>query len=241
MSGDRKHNVATHIAPTRKRAFRNFNSLTEIDVPDISHLLAFSLVSLGMVLTPGPNMIYLISRSISQGPAAGLISLGGVALGFVFYMLCAAFGITALIMAVPYAYDALRFGGALYLLYLAWQAVKPGGRSPLQIRELPKDSPRRLFAMGLLTNLLNPKAAVLYLSLLPQFIVPEQGSVLMQSVALGFTQIAVSVTVNAAIALMAGSIAVFLGSRPLWLTVQRWLMGTVLAGLAVRMAMDARR
>jgi threonine/homoserine/homoserine lactone efflux protein len=210
-------------------------------VPDISHLLAFSLVSLGMVLTPGPNMIYLISRSISQGPAAGLISLGGVALGFVFYMLCAAFGITVLIMAVPYAYDALRFGGALYLMYLAWQAVKPGGRSPLQVRELPKDSPRRLFAMGLLTNLLNPKAAVLYLSLLPQFIVPEQGSVLTQSVALGFTQIAVSVTVNAAIALMAGSIAAFLGSRPLWLTMQRWLMGTVLAGLAVRMAMDARR
>jgi threonine/homoserine/homoserine lactone efflux protein len=210
-------------------------------VPDISHLLAFSLVSLGMVLTPGPNMIYLISRSISQGPAAGLISLGGVALGFVFYMLCAAFGITVLIMAVPYAYDALRFGGALYLMYLAWQAVKPGGRSPLQVRELPKDSPRRLFAMGLLTNLLNPKAAVLYLSLLPQFIVPEQGSVLTQSVALGFTQIAVSVTVNAAIALMAGSIAAFLGSRPLWLTMQRWLMGIVLAGLAVRMAMDARR
>ncbi len=210
-------------------------------MPDISHLLAFSLVSLGMVLTPGPNMIYLISRSISQGPMAGLISLGGVALGFVFYMLCAAFGITVLLMAIPYAYDALRFGGALYLLYLAWQAVKPGGRSPLQVRELPKDSPRRLFVMGLLTNLLNPKAAVLYLSLLPQFIVPEQGSVLTQSMALGFTQIAVSVTVNAMIALMAGSIAAFLASRPLWLTVQRWLMGTVLAGLAVRMATDARR
>lgn len=210
-------------------------------MPDISHLLAFSLVSLGMVLTPGPNMIYLISRSISQGPIAGLISLAGVALGFVFYMLCAAFGITVLVMAIPYAYDALRFGGALYLLYLAWQAVKPGGRSPLQVRELPKDSPRRLFAMGLLTNLLNPKAAVLYLSLLPQFIVPEQGSVLTQSMALGFTQIAVSVTVNAMIALMAGSIAAFLASRPLWLTVQRWLMGTVLAGLAVRMATDARR
>jgi threonine/homoserine/homoserine lactone efflux protein len=213
----------------------------EIAMPDIAHLLAFSLVSLGMVLTPGPNMIYLISRSISQGPMAGLISLGGVALGFVFYMLCAAFGITVLLMAIPYAYDALRFGGALYLLYLAWQAVKPGGRSPLQVRELPKDSPRRLFAMGLLTNLLNPKAAVLYLSLLPQFIVPEQGSVLTQSIALGFTQIAVSLTVNAVIALMAGSIAAFLASRPLWLTLQRWLMGAVLAGLAVRMATDARR
>ncbi|WP_454833027.1 LysE family translocator [Pseudoxanthomonas wuyuanensis] len=194
-----------------------------------------------MVLTPGPNMIYLISRSISQGPRAGLISLGGVALGFVFYMLCAAFGITVLVMAIPYAYDALRIAGALYLLYLAWQAVKPGGRSPLQVRQLPQDSPRRLFAMGLLTNLLNPKAAVLYLSLLPQFISPDHGNVLAQSLALGFTQIAISVLVNALIAVMAGSIAAFLATRPTWLMLQRWLMGTVLAGLAVRMAFDARR
>lgn len=210
-------------------------------MPEFSHLLAFSLISLGMVLTPGPNMIYLISRSISQGPRAGLISLGGVALGFVFYMLCAAFGITVLVMAIPYAYDALRIAGALYLLYLAWQAIKPGGRSPLQVRQLPQDSPQRLFAMGLLTNLLNPKAAVLYLSLLPQFIVPDHGSVLAQSLALGFTQIAISVVVNALIALMAGSIAAFLAARPTWLMLQRWLMATVLAGLAVRMAFDARR
>lgn len=210
-------------------------------MPEFHALLTFSLISLGMVLTPGPNMIYLISRSISQGPRAGLISLGGVALGFVFYMLCAAFGITVLVMAIPYAYDALRIAGALYLLYLAWQAVKPGGRSPLQVQQLPQDGPRRLFAMGLLTNLLNPKAAVLYLSLLPQFISPDHGSVLAQSLTLGFTQIAISVTVNALIAVMAGSIAAFLASRPTWLMVQRWLMGTVLAGLAVRMAFDARR
>lgn len=210
-------------------------------MPDLSSLAAFALIALGMVLTPGPNMIYLISRSISQGPIAGLISLGGVALGFVFYMLCAAFGITALVMAVPYAYDALRFAGALYLLYLAWQAVKPGGRSPFQVMQLPKDSPKRLFVMGLMTNLLNPKAAVLYLSLLPQFINPEHGSVLSQSVVLGFTQIAISITVNAMIALMAGAIALFLARRPTWIVVQRWLMGTVLAGLAVRMATEARR
>ena len=88
-----------------------------------------------MVLTPGPNMIYLISRSITQGPQAGIVSLGGVALGFVFYMLCAAFGITALLFAVPYAYDALRLAGAAYLLWLAWQAVKPNGRSPFQVQE----------------------------------------------------------------------------------------------------------
>ncbi len=210
-------------------------------MPEFSAHLAFALVALGMVLTPGPNMIYLVSRSISQGRVAGLISLGGVALGFVVYMLCAAFGITAIVIAIPYAYDALRFGGALYLLYLAWQAVKPNGSSPFAVKALPKDGPRKLFLMGFLTNLLNPKIAVLYLSLLPQFIDPDRGSVLLQSLALGTTQIAISITVNSIIAVMAGSIAVFLSGRPTFLVIQRWLMGTVLAGLAVKMATEARR
>ena len=211
-------------------------------MPELSSLLAFGLICLGMVLTPGPNMIYLISRSICQGRVAGLISLGGVALGFMVYMLCAALGITALLMAVPFAYDALKLGGALYLLYLAWQAVKPGGRSAFQLRDLPRDGPRRLFMMGFVTNLLNPKVAVIYLSLLPQFIVPDgHGSVLAQSLVLGFTQIMISVSVNALIALSAGSIASFLAAKPLWQLVQRWLMGTVLAGLAVRMALEGRR
>jgi threonine/homoserine/homoserine lactone efflux protein len=210
-------------------------------MPHPSSLLAFALIALGMVLTPGPNMIYLISRSITQGRIAGLISLGGVALGFVVYMLCAAFGITALLFAVPYAYDALRLAGAAYLLWLAWQALKPNGRSPFQVRELPVDSPRKLFAMGLVTNLLNPKIAMLYLALLPQFIDPAQGSVLMQSVVFGTAQIAISVSVNAMIAVAAGSIAAFLGARPAWLKMQRWLMGTVLAGLALRMAFETRK
>ena len=210
-------------------------------MPETASLIAFALIALGMVLTPGPNMVYLISRSICQGRIAGLISLGGVALGFVFYMLCAAFGITAIVMAVPYAYDALRLGGALYLLYLAWQVLKPGGRSPFQVKDLPKDSPRKLFLMGFLTNLLNPKIAVMYLSLLPQFIHPEHGSVLAQSLVLGCVQIIISVSVNAIIAIAAGSIAVFLSKRPSWLVVQRWLMGMVLTGLAVRMLSEARR
>ena len=210
-------------------------------MPEISTLFAFGLVALGMVLTPGPNMIYLISRSLSQGPVAGLISLGGVALGFVFYILCAAFGITALIFAVPYAYDALRIFGALYLLWLAWQALRPGGRSPFQVRRLAPDGPRKLFMMGLMTNLLNPKVAVMYLSLLPQFVDPDRGSVLTQLLTLGAVQITISVTVNAIIAVTAGSIAAFLAGRPLWLLVQRWLMGTVLVGLALRMATEARR
>lgn len=211
-------------------------------MPEFSNLIAFALISLGMVLIPGPNMVYVISRSISQGRKAGLISLAGVGVGFLFHMLCAAFGITGLVMAVPYAYDTLRLAGALYLLYLAWQAVKPGGRSPFQVKELPRDSNRQLFLMGLLTNLFNPKVAVLYLSLLPQFITVGNGaSVLGQSLILGCAQIGVSLTVNTMVVMAAGSIALFIATKPTWANVQRWFMGTVLFGFAVRMAVESRK
>ena len=210
-------------------------------MPSTVQIIGFALISLGMVLTPGPNMIYLISRSICQGSRAGLISLGGVGLGFFVYMLLAAFGVTAIVFAIPYAYDALRLGGAAYLLYLAWQAVRPGGRSPFSVEELAPDGPRRLFMMGFLTNILNPKIAVMYLSLLPQFIDANSGSVLAQSLMLGSTQIVVSISVNCLIVLSAGSVAQFLVSRPTWDTVQRWLMATVLGGLAIRMATEVRR
>ncbi len=210
-------------------------------MPTTSSLIAFAFVVLGLVLTPGPNMMYLVSRSICQGRKAGLISLGGVGLGFLVYMVAAALGITALLLAVPLAYDVLRLAGAAYLLYLAWQALKPGGRSAFQVRTLPVDSNRRLLAMGFLTNLLNPKAAMLYLSLLPQFVNPARGSVLTQSLVLGSLQIVISLSVNALIASAAGSIATFLGERPTWMAAQRWLMGTVLAGLGLRMALELRR
>ena len=207
----------------------------------LAHLVAFGVVALGMVLTPGPNMAYLVSRSICQGRAAGLVSLAGVALGFVVYVLFAAFGITALLFAVPYAYDALRFAGAAYLAYLAWGALKPGGASPFQLRALKPDSARRLFGMGLLTSLLNPKIAALYLSLLPQFVDRDAGGVLGQTLALGALQIAISVTFNALFVLAAGAIAAFLVERPLFARLQRWLMGCVLAGLAARLAFDSGR
>jgi threonine/homoserine/homoserine lactone efflux protein len=210
-------------------------------VPAPLTFLTFGLIALGMVLTPGPNMIYVISRSITQGRNAGLISLGGVGLGFVVYMLSAAFGITALFLAVPYAYGALKFAGALYLFWLAWQALKPGGRSPFQVKSLPVDGPRKLFAMGFLTNLLNPKVAVLYLSLLPQFIDPQRGHVLAQSLWLGSFQIVISLTVNGLVAAGAGRIATFLAARPTWAKAQRWLMGCVLGGLAVRMVTERGR
>ncbi len=207
----------------------------------VSDWILFIGAALLMVLTPGPNMIYLISRSICQGRGAGVISLLGVVAGFLFHMFAAAAGLTAIFVAVPFAYEVLRWLGAAYLLWLAWQAVRPGARSLFQARELAHDSQPRLFAIGLLTNVLNPKVAVFYLSILPQFVAVERGSMLAQSVALGVTQIAVSFSVNLLIVLFAGGLAAWFSHKPLWLTAQRYIMGTVLGALAMRMALEERR
>lgn len=207
----------------------------------LNDLLLFAGAALLMVLTPGPNMIYLISRSICQGRKAGVISLLGVILGFLVHMFAAALGITALFLAIPVAYDLLKWAGAVYLLYLAWQTVRPGARSPFEARQLTADPPSRLLLMGFLTNVLNPKIAVFYLSIFPQFVSPEHGSVFQQSILLGLTQISVSFTVNLVIALFAGSLSAWLVGRPRWLETQRYVMGSVLAGLAVRLVSEQRR
>ncbi|GAA5020508.1 LysE family translocator [Kitasatospora paranensis] len=205
---------------------------------DVHGVLGMAAVATGMVLTPGPNMIYLVSRSIVQGRRAGLLSLSGVAMGFLVYLGAVTAGIAAVFAVVPLLYTAIKLAGAAYLLRLAWQAVKPGGTAVFAPQDLPPDPPRRLVTMGLLTCLLNPKIAVMYVSLLPQFVVPARGHVAAQSLVLGLTQIAVAVTVNGLIAMSAGTIASFLARRPGWLRIQRYAMGTVLAGLALRIASD---
>lgn len=196
----------------------------------------FALTALLLVLTPGPNMIYCVSRTLSQGRGAGLLSLGGVLLGFLAHLFAAALGLTALLAAVPMAFDAIRIAGAAYLLWLAWQAVKPGGRAPFEPRSLPPDPPGTLVRMGFVTNLLNPKVAMFYLSFFPQFLHPERGSVLLQSLQLGAVQIAVSGGVNALLVLGAGEITRVLSRSSTWLRAQRYLMGAVLGGLALRIA-----
>lgn len=207
----------------------------------LNDLLLFAGVALILVLTPGPNMIYLISRSICQGRSAGVISLFGVIAGFLIHILAAAIGLSALFLAVPLAYEALKWAGALYLLWLAWQAVRPGARSPFEPQLLPADAPRKLFLMGFLTNLLNPKVAVFYMSLFPQFIDPDRGSVFGQSLILGATQMSVSFTVNLIITLSAAGIASWFSRHPVWLAMQRYVMGCVLTALAVRLAFEQRR
>ena len=206
-----------------------------------SAVLGVMAVALGMVLTPGPNMMYLVSRSITQGRRAGLVSLAGVAAGFTVYLPAANLGLSVVFLAVPALYAAVRLAGAAYLGWLAWKALRPGGVSVFAPREVPPDSPRRLFTMGLLTNLLNPKIAVMYLSLIPQFVDLRAGHVLLQGFVLGGVQVAVSVAVNAALVLGAGSVAVLLSRRPAWLRAQRYVMGSVLGALTVSLALGTTR
>ncbi|MDW5444662.1 LysE family translocator [Polaromonas sp. SM01] len=205
-----------------------------------TELAWFALVALALVLTPGPNMIYCISRTLCQGRGAGLVSLGGVAVGFLVHLLAASFGLTALLLAVPMAFTAIKVLGAAYLLWMAWQAIRPGGLSPFETRSLPHDPPRTLFLMGFMTNLLNPKVAMFYLSFFPQFLHPERGNLLLQSLSLGAVQISVSLAINTLIIFFAAGLAVFLNRNIAWMRVQRYVMGTVLGLLALRLLTEKR-
>ncbi|WP_194837733.1 LysE family translocator [Nocardia sp. XZ_19_369] len=203
-------------------------------------VLGVAAIELGMVLTPGPNMVYLVSRTVSQGRRAGLVSLSGVAIGFMVYLVAATVGLTAIFAVVPGLYLALKLAGAAYLAYLAWKTLR-GGLSVFEPSSLPADSTRKLFTMGLVTNLLNPKIAIIYMALIPQFVTPEHGRIWLQSLLLGSVQISIALIVNGLIVLGAASLASFLSGRPLWLRAQRWVTGTLLGAVAVLLATDRTR
>ena len=191
-----------------------------------------------MVMTPGPNMIYLVSRSISQGRVAGWISLSGTAVGFLVYMAMANLGLAVVFLLVPWLYIGFKAAGVIYLGYLAWQILRPGGKGLFEPRTLPRDTSWKLFRMGLVTNLLNPKAAIMYLALIPQFIDPARGNVTEQGFLLGGIQIAVSLVINALIVLAAGTIAQFIATRPSWAKVQRFVTGSLLGAMALLLARE---
>ena len=197
-----------------------------------------ALAALVMVLTPGPNMIYLLSRSIAQGRVAGIVSLAGTGVGFLVYMTMANLGLGIVFVAVPWLYIGLKAAGVLYLAWLAWKTLRPGGASVFEPRALTRDSHWKLFRMGLLTNLLNPKTAVMYLALIPQFIDPAHGSTTAQGFTLGAVQITVSMIVNASIVLAAGTIAGFLATRPSWTKWQRRITGSLLGAVAILLARE---
>ncbi len=203
----------------------------------INELLVFAFASLIMVLSPGPNMIYLISRSLSQGKQAGIISLFGVVCGFLFHILMVSFGLTAIFFAVPYAFVVVKFLGVAYLIYLAYTTVNSHKKNIFDTdNRLQKDTPFKLFNIGLLTNVLNPKMALFYLSFFPQFIKPEYGSILSQSFQLGIVQILISFCINLIIVISAAKMASWFAKNPIWVNIQKWLMASVLTGLAIKIA-----
>ena len=210
-------------------------------MPSTQSLSLFALACLLLTLTPGPNLLYVVSRTLCQGRRAGIVSLAGTSSGFLFHVLATALGLTAIFVTVPLLYDAMRYLGAAYLLWLAWDALRPGGRALFSPRKLAPDSTARLFRMGLLTSVLNPKVAMFYLALFPQFIDASRGSVLLQAITLGLIQIAINTVGDLCFVLTAGAMTSWLARRPLWTVVQRWVLGVVLAGIALRLAVDTRR
>jgi threonine/homoserine/homoserine lactone efflux protein len=140
-------------------------------MPTISAALSFAAVAFLMALSPGPNLLYLASRSIFQGRFAGFTSLGGVCTGMFLYMLATAAGLSTLFKAVPIAYDAVRWAGAIYLLWLAYK-VMTARSSSLTPTALHSESKAQLYRRGLLTCLLNPKIVITYGALLPHLLIP---------------------------------------------------------------------
>jgi threonine/homoserine/homoserine lactone efflux protein len=204
-------------------------------------LALFSLACVLLAVTPGPNLMYLVSRTLCQGRAAGMVSLAGTTSGFLFYALAAAFGLTAIFVAVPVLYDIVRWAGAGYLLWLAWDAVRPRGSGLFARRDLPPVTPGLLFRTGVLTSILNPKVALFYLALFPQFVDPARGSVLAQSLLLAAVQIVIDGFCDMLFVLAAAQVATWLAVRPSWLAAQRFVLGGVFAGIALKLALDTRK
>ena len=204
-----------------------------------STLLLFAGAALALALTPGPDMLLCLSRSIGQGRRAAFASLLGIETGCYVWAIAMAFGLAGLLAAAPVAYHAVRLAGAAYLAWLAWQAFTAadglavtGARSAVPLL--------RLYRQGLLTNLLNPKVAMFFLALFPQFVDPSR-SMIAQVLILASVLNVLGLVVNGAVILAAGNFALWLGRRPGVARFQRWFMGTVFGGLALRLAFDDGR
>jgi threonine/homoserine/homoserine lactone efflux protein len=200
----------------------------------------FAVAVLLLVLTPGPVWVYLIGRTLAQGRRAGFVSLLGVLAGVALHALLAATGLSVLVLAVPYAFDTIRLAGAAYLLWLAWSTLRGAGLD-FSARALPAVPDRVLLRQAFAAATLNPKVAVFYLSLFPQFVEPGAGSVFAQSLVLGAVHLAVSALCDALLVAAAGAVAAWLAGRPAWLRLQRWALGASFGALALWLALAPTR
>lgn len=208
-------------------------------MPELSTLALFVAAAAVLTATPGPDMLLIASRSLSQGRAAGFLTYAGIATGSYLQSFAAAFGLSQLFLLVPWAYDALRWIGAAYLAWLAWTTLRT--RAPLlapgRVSTLPL---RRIFLQGLWTNLLNPKMALFMLALLPQFLNPQAGSIALQVVVLATILNLMGFVTNGIVILAASRIGQALADRPALARLPQRLMGAVFGGLALRLAFAAR-
>lgn len=205
-----------------------------------STLGLFLVASALLALTPGPNWLYLTSRTLCQGRRAGLVSLAGTTSGVGVHMVAAAAGLTALLAAVPMAFEVVRFAGAVYLLWLAIATIAGGGFT-FRPQTLPEAPDRVLFRQGILSGILNPKVALFYLALFPQFLDPHAGSLFLQSLLLGAIQLAVAIVIDGGLVLVVGLVAAQLARHPRWLAMQRWVLGGAFGVLAAWLLVGGRR
>jgi len=209
-------------------------------MPDFSTIIIFAAASVVLTATPGPDMLLIASRSICQGRAAGFLTYAGIALGTYCHALAAALGLSQLFLAVPVAYDVIRWAGCAYLLYLAWKTIRSEGSGFSPSADLARLSTKRIFGEGLATNLLNPKMALFVLALFPQFMKPEAGSMILQAFVLATVLNSIGFLVNGAVILLSGHIRARVGKIGRFKKVPQYLLATVFAGLACRLALGGR-
>jgi threonine/homoserine/homoserine lactone efflux protein len=209
-------------------------------MPDLHTLALFLSAGLALNLTPGPDMLYVATRSTGEGRAAGLVSALGIATGCLFHISALALGLSAVLATVPALYDAVRYLGAAYLCYLGLRALL----SPSQLDLAGRLEPKRLgtiFRQGVLTNVLNPKVALFFLALLPQFVDPARGSPAQQIVILGLLFNATGTIVNALVAIGASRATTWIRSKPRSLALAQRATGAIFIGLGLRLAVSGRR
>lgn len=208
-------------------------------MPDLHSLLLFLAAGLALNFTPGPDMLYVAARGASEGRSAGIVSALGIGAGTLVHIALVAFGLAALLAAVPVAYTVVRIGGALYLIYLGIRALR--SKASVALEHLPPASLMAIFRQGVITNVLNPKVALFFLAFLPQFVDPSRGNPALQVVILGLLFDTTGTLVNLGVALGSSRAAARLrgGSRA-GATLQK-LTGILFIGLGLRLAFASRR
>lgn len=213
-------------------------------MPDFSTLMLFAAAALVLTATPGPDMLLIASRSVSQGRAAGFLTYAGIALGTYCHALAAAFGLSQLFVTVPAIYEAVRWAGCCYLLYLAYKTIRSEVTAFAPASTLRRLSGRRIFFAGLATNLLNPKMALFVMALFPQFVTAQSGSITMQMLVLVLVLATVlngiGLVVNGAVIILGSQIRTRLASLSRFPKMPQYMLATVFTGLACRLALQAR-